>query len=110
MSKIDLGNIKYQKDTFKKIINTEFNELILPVTSSSTTEITQEEFFDYYQKLFYDIPIEGELNSHKFLIKQSTEYVGVEQNNDEIDLLLDEINQLRTELLEARQVIDTLTQ
>lgn len=110
MNNINIGNIKYDKELYPKVIDVNFTELILPITSSINTEITQEEFFDYYNKLFFDIPINGELNSHKYLIKKSNEYVGVDQNNDEIDLLLEEINQLRIDLLEARQVIDTLTQ
>jgi hypothetical protein len=45
----------------------------------------------------------GEANSHEFLIKQSTEYIGFEEQNQTIQALLDEITELREENLEIRK-------
>ena len=77
------------------------------IDSRSISFVNQ--FFDYYNDLFYEIPTEGDFNSHLELIRRSTEYVGVNQNTGEIDALLDEINQLRLENLTLQQTIDDLT-
>ena len=70
---------------------------------------TVDQFFNEYNNLFYEIPTEGNFNSHLELIQRSTEYVGVNQNTGEIDALLDEINQLRLENLTLQQTVDDLT-
>jgi hypothetical protein len=49
---------------------------------------TQADFFTLYDKFFFDIPKEGETNSHTYLITESTEYVGFQQNQEEIQALL----------------------
>lgn len=108
----EIINIKkrvFLKNTYPNIIDVEFNQLITQ-SPIEVEETTVDEFFEIYNNLFYEIPIDGDFNSHKYIIKQSTEYVGESQNTEEIDLLLEEINQLRLELLEARQTIDELTQ
>jgi hypothetical protein len=61
-----------------------------------------------YNDLFYDIPELGETNSHEFLIKTSSEYIGFQSNQEEIDALQAEIAQLRTDLLDAQKQIVTL--
>ena len=60
--------------------------------------------------MFYDIPEIGEFNSHEYLIKQSSEYINFEVNQEEIEALQAEIAQLRTELLNAqKQIIELQT-
>lgn len=107
---IQLNKKSISKDLYPKVIDTSFKQLLIQDEESSTTDISVEEFFKYYDELFFDIPLDGNINSHVYLIKKSTEYVGETQNTEEIDLLLNEINQLRLQLLEARQTIDELTQ
>jgi len=107
--KIELNKKVYGKITYPNVIDTEFSQLIKPQIEEVITTVTVEEFFQYYDDLFYDIPISGDFNSHTDLIKRSTEYVGVNQNTEEIDALLDEINQLRLENLTQQQTIDELT-
>jgi len=107
--KIELNKTVYGKVTYPNVINTEFSQLIKPQVEEVVPTVTVEEFFQYYDDLFYDIPISGDFNSHTELIKRSTEYVGVNQNTEEIDALLDEINQLRLENLTQQQTIDELT-
>ena len=48
---------------------------VVPVEEEDTISI--EQFFEYYDELFFDIPKTG-VNSHNTLIRQSTEYVGDE--------------------------------
>jgi len=107
--KVELNKKVYGKVTYPNVINTEFSQLIKPQVDEVVPTVTVEQFFQYYDDLFYDIPISGDFNSHTELIKRSTEYVGVNQNTEEIDALLDEINQLRLENLTQQQTIDELT-
>lgn len=108
MEKIKIKKESFPKQKYPIIINTEFSQLINPSPQVENI-LTVDEFFELYDDLFFQIPIDGDIGSHKELIKRSTEYVGETQNTEEIDLLLEEINQLRLELLEARQLIDELT-
>lgn len=106
---VQLNKTVYGKVTYPNVINTEFRQLIRPQTEVTASVVTVNQFFDYYNDLFYEIPTEGDFNSHLELIRRSTEYVGVNQNTGEIDALLDEINQLRLENLTLQQTIDDLT-
>jgi hypothetical protein len=65
-------------------------------------------FFDAYDNLFYQIPKLGETNSHEYLVKKSSAYIGAVSTNDEVQALLDEITQLRQDNLELQQTILTL--
>jgi len=108
MSVVNLKKISFDKNKYPNIIDVNFNQLFNN-NGEETNLVTVDEFFQIYDNIFYSIPIEGEFNSHKELIKRSTEYVGETQNTEEIDLLLEEINQLRLDLLESRQIIEDLT-
>jgi hypothetical protein len=103
--KLNLNRNVFEKRKYQNTIDTSFSELILPPLPPEDT-FTVEEFFDLYTSLFYDIPAEGEVNSHQFLIQRSKEYIGfTEEISDEIQVLLDEITSLRQNLLNADQQI-----
>lgn len=104
---VDLRINKYDKDLYPKVIDIDFN-YINPIKEEKELS-SVDDFFDDYDRLFFDIPTDGEFGSHKELIKRSTEYIGETLNTDREDLLLDEINQLRLELIETKQIIDDLT-
>lgn len=106
---VKLNKDVFSREDYPKIIDTKFSQLLKP-SIEAPDDVTVDEFFELYNKLFFEIPIDGEIGSHKELIIRSTEYVGETQNTEEIDLLLEEINQLRLDLLEARQTIEDLTQ
>ena len=98
--RIDLLRKVYSKSEYTKIIDTEFNQLgQVSVADEEAQEVTVDQFFDYYNELFYEIPAEGETNSHAFLIKTSTEYINFDEINEEIAALRAEITSLREELL-----------
>lgn len=105
---IQLNKTVYGKITYPNVINTEFTQLIRTASETDTGGVTIDEFFQAYNDLFFEIPIDGEFNSHLELIKRSTEYVGVNQTTDEIEALLTEINQLRLENLQLQQQLDEL--
>lgn len=103
-SALNLRKKLYDKEAYLNTINTQFNELI-PTPTPPPVEVvtTVDEFFQIYENLFYEIPKEGNVNSHEYLIKQSTEYVGAQGISNEIQALLDEITFLRQENLTLQQ-------
>lgn len=100
----------YGRNTYTRVIDTSFTELYVPATASlATPTITVEEFFDLYNDLFFEIPPTGEVNSHEYLVKRSTEYLGGGVLTDTEKAYIEEINSLRQQLLEANQNYLNLT-
>ena len=85
---VQLNKVVYGKITYPNVINTQFTQLVGANPAEEVAPITIEEFFLAYNDLFFEIPIDGEFNSHLELIQRSTEYVGVNQTSSEIDALL----------------------
>tara|TARA_B100002019_G_C21259921_1_gene596114 strand:- start:1813 stop:2169 length:357 start_codon:yes stop_codon:yes gene_type:complete len=107
--KIDLKLKGYGKNSYPKVVDTEFTQLIQSVeTESEVGFVTNEQFFDIYNDRFYELPIEGPF-SHSELIRRSTEYVGVDNTSEEVELLLQEINDLRIQLLESQKSVLEIT-
>lgn len=107
-SRLKLTKKLYNKEAYLNTIDTSFTELVQP-TPTPPSAPTVDEFFNLYEELFYDIPKEGETNSHEYLTKQSTDYVGSAVITEDIQALLDEITALRQENLELQQNIVDLT-
>ncbi len=100
---LNLRKTVLTKTGYPNAINTSFSELITPAPPLEET-ISVEEFFTLYNTIFYDIPAEGNINSHQFLIERSREYIGFPESTDEeIQILLDEITSLRQNLLDTEQ-------
>lgn len=102
---IKIQKTVYEKDSFGKVIDRDFKSF---VTESDEVNIkTVEQFFEDYEDLYLDIPLEGEGTSHKYLIERSSELVEVQEALLDIQPLLDEIAELRDQLLEAnKKVVD----
>ena len=101
--RIDLLKNVYNKNQYTKTINTNFSELgVTTIAEDLQQQPNVEEFFGLYNTLFYDIPPNGDTNSHQFLVQQSGEYIGFNQNQVEIEALQAEITQLRKDLLAAQ--------
>ena len=104
--KVDLVKEVYGRATYPRVVDVSFSELYNPITPVTVTQqVTVEEFFDLYNQLFFEIPATGEVNSHEYLVRRSSELVNFEANTEEIQPLLDEIAQLREQLLQANQQI-----
>jgi hypothetical protein len=105
MERIPLTKLVFEKRQYEKVIPTQFTQLTVTnpqaVVTSSLPTISQ--FFDYYNQLFFEIPQFGSTNSHEYLIQQSTDYIGGQLPNEDIQALLDEIDSLRTVNLELNQ-------
>lgn len=101
--RVDLLKNVYDKNQYTKTINTNFSELgVTTVAEDLQQQPNVEGFFGLYNSLFYDIPPNGATNSHEFLVQQSGEYIGFDQNQAEIEALQAEITQLRKDLLAAQ--------
>jgi hypothetical protein len=100
---IQIQKTVFNSTEFGKIVNRNFSTFTQPVPEEDTD--TVDEFFRLYEKLYLVIDVEGETNSHEYLIRRSSELVNFERNTEEIQPLLDEIAQLREELLRANQQI-----
>jgi len=93
----------YKKSEVDTVIDTEFKTFTKPVEETDTDTI--EEFFRLYDKLYFTIPTEGEDKSHQYLLKRSSELTSLEKSSEDIQPLLDEVAQLRQQLLNANQQI-----
>ena len=99
----------YDKNRFSKVIDTQFREL--NVTEIVAPEVTVEDFFVLYDELFFDIPKEGDINSHRYILQREAEYLGVKFADDiDIQALLQEITDLRQQLLTAETENVNLTE
>lgn len=90
----------FNRQQFDDTIDTSFKELGVSNVDPSTFDpslATVGDFFTIYQTLFYQIPKLGDVNSHEFLIKESTEYTQFVAQQEEIDALLAEIDELRAQ-------------
>lgn len=105
--KVNLSKRVYAKNQYERVIDTTFSQLATTPTSTeaaaTTPTISVDEFFQYYTDLFFQIPKFGEVNSHEYLIKTSTEYIGSTIINNDIQALIDEINLLQAQNLELNQ-------
>jgi hypothetical protein len=102
---VNLNRQVFDKTKFNETVDTSFTQLVsqLDPTFFNLDLATIEDFFTLYNKFFFEIPKEGEVNSHTYLIKESSDYVGFQANNEDIQALLDEIATLRQENLSIRQ-------
>jgi len=93
----------YNTSNYENAINPTFTEFVTASVFIDTPGITVPEFFDNYQQLFFDIPIDGVTNSHTYLIQQSQQYIGGSVIDLEKQALIEEINSLRQQLLDINQ-------
>lgn len=107
--KIKIIKKVYNNQTYKNIIDTEFSQLIQPITSVEDDQITVSEFFKLYEELFFDIDKLGDKESHEFLINQSIQYLGSEYTNPLIDELQREITALKEQILNSSTTINDLS-
>jgi len=99
----------YGKVSYPKVIDTEFKQLVQPEDIVIVEEpATVADFFIEYDRLFFEIPQKG-AGSHEELVRRSSSYIGVTGQSEEVQALLDEINELRGQLLSAQQELVNLS-
>jgi hypothetical protein len=101
---VDLRKEVFNKAQYEQVIDTNFSQLgVASVSASAEDTISVDEFFSNYNSIFYDIPPNGDTNSHRFLVEQSGQYINFDDISEEIIALQAEIADLRKELL-AEQI------
>ena len=98
----------YNTREYESAIDNSFSELVTPNINVPDTGITVSQFFDYYNQLFYDIPVDGEINSHVYLVQQSQQYIGGSVIDVEKQALIEEINALRQQLVDLNQTFTSI--
>jgi|TARA_R110000824_G_scaffold83202_4_gene208370 hypothetical protein len=107
---IKLNKNVFGKVSYPQIVNTEFSQLVQPNdVDPDATPLTVIEFFEEYNRLFFDIPQNGEVGSHRELVTRSSSYVGMTDQSGEMQALIDEISELRIQLLTAQQEVVNLS-
>ena len=99
-NKVDVKKTVFNKPQYIKTIDTTFSELgVTNIVEDIESTVDVTKFFEYYDELFYEIPANGENNSHEYLVKTSGEYINYDQDSDIIQALQEEISALRQENL-----------
>src|SRR5210317_1600402 len=106
-NELRIKKTQLNKEDLDKVIDRSFSTFGQPVPAEDG--VTVEEFFIYYEELFNEIPLNGPTNSHEYLVKTSGGLLEFEKDTEDIQPLLDEIAQLRQQLLEANQEIIDLS-
>ncbi len=111
MSQIPVQKIVFSKDSFNRVVNTQFNQLInQQVEAEETTlDFSIDDFFELYDQLFYQIPRDGDINSHQYILQREADYLGITINQDDIQALLNEITSLRQQVLDSQTLINQLS-
>ena len=109
MSQIPVQKTVFNKDTYGRVINTQFSQFLNQNAVEETLSFTIDDFFQLYDELFYQIEKEGDVNSHRYILQREADYLGVSISQDDIQALLNEITSLRQQVLESQQTINELT-
>ena len=109
MSQIPVQKTVFNKDTYGRVIDTQFRQLINQGVVDETPSFTIDDFFQLYEDLFYQIPKEGDSNSHQYILQKEADYLGISISQDDVQALLDEITLLRQQVLETQQTVNDLT-
>ena len=107
--KVDIKKTVLDNKQYRSTIDSKFKffKELEPVVDPDTVE----ELFRLYDKLYAIIPIEGEDNSHQYLVERSSELYKLDTQLDSIQPLLDEVASLRGQLLENnRRILELETQ
>jgi hypothetical protein len=109
MSQIPIQRTVFNKNKFTKVVDTQFSQLINNQSVEETPSFTLNDFFQLYEDLFDQIPKEGDINSHQYILQKEADYLGVQIDKDDVQSLLDEITSLRQEVLDSQTIINELT-
>ena len=109
----NLNRTVFDKEKFNATVDTQFSQLIdrdVPIPFDINTA-TVADFFALYDRFFYEIPKQGDINSHYYLVESSGEYINFNKYQEEIKALLEEISELRSANLELRnELSDTIVE
>jgi hypothetical protein len=109
MSQIPIQKTVFNKDTYGRVIDTQFHQFLNQGTTEEPLSFTVDDFFELYEQLFYQIPKEGDTNSHTYILQKEADYLGISISQDDVQALLNEITSLRQELLDSQTIVNNLT-
>lgn len=92
----------YEKGMVNQVLDRSFKQF--GQVNEETTK-TVEQFFQDYEDLFYQIPVEGETGSHQYLIEKSSQLYNAGNEMEDIQPLLDEITNLRSQSVQDQSTI-----
>lgn len=108
-SQLQISNLSqtvFDKQAFNETIDTDFSELgntNTPDPSFFDVNLaTQPDFWILYDKFFFDIPKEGDTDSHTYLVQTSGDYANFERDQSAMQDLMNEIAGLRIENVDLR--------
>ena len=107
MSQIPVQKTVFSKDSYNRVIDTQFSQLI--TQEDETLSFSVDDFFELYDQVFYQIPRDGETNSHQYILQREADYLGISISQDDVQALLDEITSLRQQVLDTQTIINDLT-
>ena len=107
MSQIPVQKTVFDKDSYSRVIDTQFSQLITP--EDDTLSFSIDDFFTLYDQVFYQIPRDGETNSHQYILQREADYLGISISQEDVQALLDEITSLRQQVLDTQTIINDLT-
>jgi hypothetical protein len=110
MANVEMVKEIYGLNTYSKAIDTNFTELVSPVQEITASGITVDQFFEYYNQLFFEIPVSGSINSHTYLVETSQQYIGGSVLDAEKQALIEEINSLRQQILDVNQTFTNINE
>lgn len=108
MANVEMIKEIYGLNTYSKAIDTKFSELVQTVQQATSSAVSVDQFFQYYDELFFNIPVEGSINSHVYLVERSQQYIGGSVIDAEKQALIEEINSLRQQLLDVNQAFTNI--
>ena len=109
MSQIPIQQTVYDNNSYNRVINTQFYQLINQSTDEEQLSFTVDNFFELYDQVFYQIPKEGDTNSHQYILQREADYLGISVSQEDVQALLNEITSLRQQVLDAQTTINELT-
>jgi len=100
---IQIKKTVYGKDDYGKVIDRSVSSFKKPVAEA--VEKTVEQFFKDYEELYLEIPVQGDEQSHEYLSLRSGDLISINDIEQDIQPLLDEIAELRQQLLDSQNEI-----
>lgn len=107
MEKINLTKEIRGINTYRNVINTDFNEFITQETPIVPPTLNIFDFFRLYDELFFSIPLTGE-NSHTSIVERSSQYLGSNIIDVEKQALIEEINTLKQQIVDLTETYLTV--
>lgn len=108
METVNLIKKIYGTNTYSKAIDTDFTEIFTQPVPITESVVTVDDFFQYYDQLFFNIPVSGSINSHTYLVERSQQYIGGSVLDAEKQALIEEINALRQQILDLNQTFNSV--